>query len=138
MLRPSAVELVAMPALAGKSTKDTATSSTDREKGAVKKNQFRSNSQARAADSGSKIELLQTIRLPRNLKQLNEVLPKQNYAVPEAEIKETLYSEKPGEKRGSNIQYDAKLNYESDAVAVQKKGEKKAREHRAARFRERS
>ena len=69
LLRPTAEELLATPPLGSKGIKEKPTPA----KGSKK--HFRSNSQAKAT-TDSKIELLQTIRLPKNLKQLNKVLPK--------------------------------------------------------------
>ena len=111
VLRPSAEDLLAMPAFNG-----------GKQAPAKKSQHKRANSEARADNASEKIELLNTIRLPRNLKQLNKgLLPKANYdPEPTDNGKESMYSEKMPieEKRGSKVQYDeekAKLNYESDA-----------------------
>jgi len=105
MLRPSAKELLAMPAMAGKEDKKKAPS------------HFRANSQARE-QMDSKIELLQTIHMPRNMKKLKDMLPKKNYDPIEKPVVETIYSEKPMQKKGSRMEYESKLNYESDANAL--------------------
>jgi hypothetical protein len=81
--------------------------------------------------------------MPRNMKKLKDVLPAKNYEpVVDAKQIETLYSEKPMQKKRSGMEYESKLNYESDANALHPKNEspnkKDARERRAARFRDRS
>lgn len=100
-----------------------------------KKQHLRANSEARGDNSSEKIELLNTIRLPRNLKQLNKgLLPKANYEPEPVDTgKESIYSEKMPieQKRGSKVQYDeqkAKLNYESDANAIQKSEKRRGQE----------
>ena len=91
----------------------------------------------------SKIELLKTIHMPKNMKNLKNLLPATNYEI-DTPVVETMYSEKPQLKKGSKMEYDyTKLNYESDAAAlnpgnVQKSPKKDARQQRAARFRDRS
>ena len=76
------------------------------------------------------------------MKQLKNVLPKSNYEpVVDDKVVETMYSEKQMQKKGSKMEYDTKLNYESDANALHPKrdlSKNDAREQRAARFRDRS
>lgn len=86
--RPSPEELLQMPAFNGGKVQ------AEPEKKALHR---RSNSQAHADRGPEKIELLKTIKLPRNLKQLNKgLLPKSNYE-PEVIENDTMYSEKPAE-----------------------------------------
>ena len=77
----------------------------------------RANSHA-VADSGEKIDLLKTIKMPRNLNQLNKgLLPKEKYV--EEEIKaDTMKSEQmtPGKLKKLE-QGQERINYESDANA---------------------
>ena len=73
MLRPSAQELARMPELGLVDSKLQQVPESPN-----KKRQRRSNSEAREVDD--KMKLLGTIKLPRNLKQLNKgLLPKSNY-----------------------------------------------------------
>ena len=60
--------------------------------------------------------MLKTIKLPRNLRQLNKILPKKNYDEPiETVDKDTMRSEAVPVEKLSQIKYREKLNYESDA-----------------------
>ena len=76
--RPSPEELISMPSFMGEKAR--------------RKPAKRANSHA-VADSGEKIDLLKTIKMPRNLNQLNKgLLPKEKYT--EEEIKaDTMKSE---------------------------------------------
>ncbi len=57
--------------------------------------------------------------MPRNMKKLKDILPKKNYdPIEKQPVSETIYSEKPMEKKGSKMEYESKLNYESDANAL--------------------
>jgi hypothetical protein len=57
--------------------------------------------------------------MPRNMKNLKNILPKAHYEpVVDASQVETMYSEKPVNKKGSKMEYESKLNYESDANAM--------------------
>ena len=79
--------------------------------------------------------------MPRNMKKLKDMLPKKNYDPIEKPVVETIYSEKPMQKKGSKMEYESKLNYESDANALKQnemKTKNEQRERRAARFRDRS
>jgi hypothetical protein len=44
--------------------------------------------------------------MPRNMKKLKDILPKKNYDPIEKPVIETIYSEKPMNKKGSRMEYE--------------------------------
>lgn len=78
----------------------------------------RSNSQAADQQKDpNKIELLKTIKLPRNLKQLNKgLLPEKQYTEEQVPLLETIHSEQIEQQKSSlsDCKPQNKLNYESD------------------------
>ena len=85
--------------------------------------------------------MLGTIKLPHNLKQLNRgLLPKSNYEEPE-KIEEggnSHYTENPSAKRRAKVEYESKLNYESDNGDSKTPKKADVRQQRAQRYRDSS
>jgi len=72
-LRPSAEELLALPMFQNREKKE------ERPIGQPRSHSQNQEKTAFSKGDSTKIELLQTIHVPRNLKKLNEVLPRAAY-----------------------------------------------------------
>ena len=137
LMRPSAEELAAMPELG---LVDPIEAANERDLARKARSKIHKRS---ASENQQKVNLLGTIKLPRNLKQLNQgLLPKSNYDEIEKDDPGTFSSERPP-KNHKKMEYEeaSKVGYESEATALQKKKEQyqaDVRAARAARYRESS